>query len=89
MRMGSGRRTADRRQTERAFEVGKTPMQGIAKTPVSGVGDDAYYVTASALGTGLSVKKGSSFVQIRVGGFPAEKAKELKKALALQMLAKH
>jgi hypothetical protein len=74
--------------TERAFEVGKTPMQGIAKTPVSGVGDDAYYVTASGLGTGLSVKKGSSFVQIRVGGFPAEKAKELEKALAVQMLAR-
>jgi hypothetical protein len=74
--------------TERAFEVGKTPMQGITKTPVSGVGDDAYYVTASGLGTGLSVKKGRSFVQIRVGGFPTEKEKELEKALAVQMLTK-
>lgn len=74
--------------TERAFEVGKTPMQGIAKTPVGGVGDDAYYVTASGLGTGLCIKKGNTYVQIRVGGFPTEKEKELEKALAVQMLTK-
>jgi len=72
--------------TERAFEVGKTPVQGVAKTPVSGVGDDAYYVTAGGRGTGLSVKRGGTYVQIHVGGFPTEKQKELEKALARQML---
>jgi hypothetical protein len=72
--------------TERAFEVGKTPVSGSAKTPVSGVGDDAYYVTAGSLGTGLCVKIGSTYVRIRVGGFPAAKQKELEKALALQIL---
>jgi hypothetical protein len=73
--------------TERAFEVGKT-LQGVAKTSVSGVGDEAYYVTAGGLGTGLCIKTGSTYVRIRVGGFPMEKQKELEKALALQMLTK-
>jgi len=74
--------------TERAFEVGKTPQQGIVKTPVSDVGDDAYYVSAGGLGTALSIKKGGTYVQIRIGGFPARKEKELEKALAVQMLAR-
>jgi hypothetical protein len=72
--------------SERAFEVGKTPGQGSAKTAMSGVGDDAYYVTAGGLGTGLCIKTGSTYVRIRVGGFPPGKQKELEKALALQML---
>ena len=74
--------------SERAFKVGKTPMQGIAKTPLRGVGDDAYYVTAGGLGTGLFIKKGSICVQIRVGGFSTAKEKELEKALAVQLLTK-
>ncbi len=74
--------------TERAFEVGKTAMQGVPKTPLSGVGDDAYYSVAGGLDAALSVKKGGTCVQIRVGGFPAQKEKELEKALALQLLAK-
>jgi hypothetical protein len=74
--------------TERAFEVGKTAMQGAPKTPLSGVGDDAYYSTPGGLDTALSIKKGGTCVQIRVGGFPAQKQKELEKALALQLLAK-
>jgi hypothetical protein len=74
--------------TERAFEVGKKPMEGIAKTPVGSLGDDAYFVTAGALGTALSVKKANHFIQIRVAGFPAGKAKELEKALAAQLMAK-
>jgi hypothetical protein len=32
------------------------------------------------------LKSGGIYVQIWVGGFPAEKQKELEKALALQML---
>lgn len=74
--------------TERAFEVGKTAMQGVAKTPLSGVGDDAYYSAAGGFGAALSVKKGGTCIQIRVGGFPAQKERELEKALALQLLAK-
>ena len=83
-----GKKLAVNLMTERAFEVGKIPVHGIAKTPLSGVGDDAYYMTDSGRGTGLSVKSGGIYVQIWVGGFPPEKQKELEKALALQMLTK-
>jgi hypothetical protein len=74
--------------TERAFEVGKKPMEGIAKTPLSGLGDDAYFTNAGGLGTALSVKMANHFIQIRVAGFPPDKAKELEKALAAQLLAR-
>jgi hypothetical protein len=83
-----GKKLSVNLMTERAFEVGKNPVRGIAKTPLSGVGDDAYYVADGGRGTGLSVKSAGTYVQIWVGGFPAEKQKELEKALALQMLTK-
>jgi hypothetical protein len=41
------------------FNNGKTPVKSITKTPVTGIGDDAYYVTTPAMGTGLNVKKGA------------------------------
>jgi hypothetical protein len=44
---------------ERAFELGKVPMQGIRKAASGGVGDEAYYITTGGVGTSLSVKKGS------------------------------
>jgi hypothetical protein len=52
------------------FTNAKTPVKGITKTPVSGIGDDAYYIMTPGLGAGLNVKKGSSVFQIRVYGFP-------------------
>jgi hypothetical protein len=30
-------------KTTQAFEIGKTPIKSMTKTPVSGIGDDAYY----------------------------------------------
>ena len=70
------------------FANGKTPAQGITKTPVSGVGDDAYYVTTPGLGTGLNVKKGNSAFQIRVYGFPPDQIETMEKTLAQDVLAK-
>ena len=72
--------------TERAFEAGKTAAQAVAKMPLSGVGDDAYYITTGGPGSGLCVKTGGTYVRIQIGGFPAEKQMELEKALARQML---
>src|ERR1700733_3545826 len=70
------------------FENGKTPIGGIEKTPVSGVGDDAYYIDTPGFGLGLNVKKGSSAFQVKVFGFSAELAKTLERALAETVLAK-
>ncbi len=76
--------------TTRQFDLGKTPMQGTTKTPVSGIGDDAYSVTAPGLGTALSVRKGSFLFQVKVGGagFSADKIKAMERTLALEVLTK-
>jgi hypothetical protein len=70
------------------FENGKLPVQGIAKTPVSGIGDDAYYIDTPGLGVGLNVKKGISAFQIRVYGFSVDQTKSIEKDLAQGILAK-
>jgi len=51
-------------------------------------GDACSLFTAAQVGTALAVKKGSTCMQIRVGGFPIDKAKEVEKALALQFVSK-
>ena len=50
------------------FENGKTPIQGIDKTPVSGIGDDAYFIDTPGFGVGLNVKKGTFVFQVKVFG---------------------
>ena len=71
------------------FEIGKTPIKGIDKTPVSGIGDDAFYTTASGLGTTLSVKKGTFCFNLSVkGNFPLDKVKAMEKTLSQDVLAK-
>jgi hypothetical protein len=75
--------------TERAFEIGKTPIGDVVVTPLGAVGEDAYYVEGPALGTRLSVKNAGVCVQVRVQGFASAKAKALERALALAMLTTH
>ena len=70
------------------FLNGKTPVKGITKTPVSGIGDDAYFIMTPGLGTGLNVKKGNSAFQIRVYGFSQDQIEAMEKALAQDALAK-
>ena len=70
------------------FENGKTPIQGIAKTPVSGVGDEAYFIDTPGFGLGLNVKKGSSAFQVKVYGFSPEQTKAFEKVLAQDVLAR-
>jgi hypothetical protein len=70
------------------FTNGKKPVAGIPKTPISGVGDDAYYITTPGLGTGLNVKKGTSVFQVRVYGFSLDQIKAMEKSLAQNAIAK-
>jgi len=68
----------------------KSTLPGIAVEPVSGVGDDAFYVSYggnSSTGMGLVVKKGSSSFEIRVYGF-ADQSKSVAKTLALDVVPK-
>jgi hypothetical protein len=76
-------------KTVQAFEVGKTSIKGITKTPVSGIGDDAYYVTAGGLGTNLSVRKGNVAFNIALhSGEAVDQIKAKEKDLALQIQKK-
>lgn len=70
------------------FENGKTPIQGIAKTPVSGVGDDAYYIDTPGFGVGLNVKKGAFAFQVKVFGFSPKTTRTFENSLAQDVLAK-
>jgi hypothetical protein len=70
------------------FNAAKTPIKGIPKEPVTGVGDDAVSVTTSGFGTGLIFRKGDSAFEVRVYGFPLDQVKAKEKALALDVLAK-
>lgn len=67
------------------FNDGKKTFPGITIEPVSGVGDDAYYVFyagSNRAGLGILVKKGTSVFEIRVYGFDLDKAKPVAKTLA-------
>jgi len=70
------------------FATAKTPIQGTEKTPVSGVGDDAFYSTTPGLGTGLVFKKGDSAFDLHVYGFPVDEIKAKEKTLAAAILGK-
>ena len=45
-------------ESARTWAAKKTPVQGITKTPATGIGDDAIYITTPPFGTGLNVKRG-------------------------------
>jgi hypothetical protein len=83
----------------KSFENGKIPMTGITKTPVSGVGDEAYFIEPRGMAAGLSVRKGDTCFQIRArsnptwfktGKTPESEAKDqaVDRALALEILKK-
>ena len=73
------------------FNAGKnSTMPGITTEPVSGVGDEAYYIYFSGTmrALGLVVKKGSSVFEIRVYGFEVDKAKSVAKTLCQTIAGK-
>ena len=82
----SGKTAAER------FDTGKaSTLPGITVEPVSGVGDDAYYVYYSGTtrtGLGLVVKKGKSAFEVRVYGFEIDQAKPVAKTLAQNVAGK-
>ena len=69
------------------FENGKTPIQGIEKTPVSAIGDEAYYIDTPGFGLGLNVKKGNFAFQVKVFGFSPQMTKAFENSLAQLVLA--
>ena len=76
--------------TERQFDFGKMEVPGVAKSVVSGVGDDAYSVVAGSVGTALNVRRGDRYFQVKAGGsgLTAGQAQAIEKRLALAVLAR-
>lgn len=72
-----------------AFAYAKTPVgNGITKTDVSGIGDDAVYVSSPGTPTTLTVKKSDAAFTIIVFGFPDDQTKDKEKALAVDVCTK-
>lgn len=70
------------------FENGKMPIRGIQKTPVSALGDDAYYIDSPGFGVGLNVKQGNFAFPVKLFGFSPEMTKTLENSLAQEVLTK-
>ena len=64
------------------------PSPGVTKLPLSGVGDDSYYMSSEASGTYLLVKKGSTVFRVRVFGVTTDQAKAMEKTLAQDVVGK-
>ena len=72
-----------------AFDAGKShALRGVVIQPVSGVGDDAYYVVTGPI-TALIVKKGSVAFKMSLydHSLPMEKTQGIEKALAEQVVS--
>jgi hypothetical protein len=85
--------------TAKSFENGRTPMTAVTKTPVSGVGDEAYFVESKGMTAGLSVRKGDTAFQVRARTNPKwfrtgktpeseQKDQSVDRSLALEILKK-
>ena len=74
------------------WEKMKAPMPGMERTPVSGLGDDAFYTTIGPASgkqfVTLSVKKGSTAYLIKVYGPSVAEQMSMEKTLAGNVLAK-
>jgi hypothetical protein len=70
----------------------KTPVPGMNRTPVSGLGDDAFYTTMGPASgkqfATLSIKKGGTAYLIKVYGPSVSEQMSMEKTLAGNVLAK-
>jgi hypothetical protein len=56
--------------TDRQYEMGKTALPNIPKTPESGIGDEAYFAKTPGIGFILTVKKGSTYFRVQARPIP-------------------
>jgi hypothetical protein len=96
---GADRNVSVSLMSMKSFEFGKTPTPIITKTPVSGLGDEAYLTEPRGMVASLSVRKGDTCFQIRTrsnpkwaatGKTPESEVKDqaIDRALALEILKK-
>jgi hypothetical protein len=77
-------------QDAQAFEFAKAPASSanVTKTPVSGIGDDAVFNTIGVVTAMLMVKKGETYFEVHVYGFPVEETKARETTLAREVVAR-
>src|ERR1700729_739439 len=77
---------------ENKWDQMKTPVPGMSRTPISGLGDDAFYTTLGPASgkqiATLSVKKGSTAYLIKVYGPSVTDQMSMEKTLAGSVLTK-
>lgn len=74
-------------QAQAEAEHGKTGQ--LVNSSASGIGDDAFYSSMGGKYTALLVKKGNVSFKVAIyGQLPTDKAKDMEKSLALQVLSK-
>jgi hypothetical protein len=78
-----------------SFEIGKTPLSNWNKTPITGLGDEAYSADRGGkvnfpVSPSLSVKKGSVFVVIiaKVPKASLEQTRDAEKKIAISIVEK-
>ena len=69
------------------FNNAKQPVPGMTRTPVAGVGDDAYYIENPGFRS-INVRKGTAAFEVHVHGASAAQAKQILKRLAQQAASK-
>jgi hypothetical protein len=80
--------------TSNMYAMGKTPLAGVEKPALSGVGDEAFYKYIDAPRyerikvVDLDVKKGDKMFGVGVSGLPVDDAKARAKTLAQEVLPK-
>ncbi len=85
--------------SERQYEMGKTPIADVVKTPERGIGDDAYFSKVKGMVFTLSVRKGTICFRVMARSNPQafvkandaaidEKDKDIDRTLARAILRK-
>jgi hypothetical protein len=75
-------------QSEKMFAAAKSSAAPkMTKTPISGVGDEAIFIGVQNFSS-LWVRKGATFLLVRIYGLPISEAQPKLKALAINALSK-
>lgn len=76
-------------QDAKEFDFAKRPSASasLVKTPVSGVGDDAVFNTTGSITATLHVKKGDTYFELHVYGFPVDQARKMETTLAQEVIS--
>jgi hypothetical protein len=71
-------------QDAKAFDFAKKPSTSatLVKTPAAGVGDDAVFNTIGIVTVTLTVKKGDTYFEVHVYGFPVDQTKSMEATAA-------